>query len=119
MIQELTFIKFMSSSQESTGPDRNWPFDQPPNCAVFTLRSIVFDGQPILHVSHDLDDHGWQFLGGGDAEYEDAAIVSFSEILTRDPTLYELADLRPGWHAWRSTVESKWQRAVRPAEWET
>ena len=106
----------MSSSLENFDADRNWPFDQPPNLAVITLRSIVFEGQPILHVTHDLDDHGWQFLGLGDAEYEDAAVVSFSEILKRDPTLYELADLPPGWHAWRSNAEFQWQRAVQPAE---
>jgi hypothetical protein len=41
-------------------PPPTWPFDQPPNCAVLTLRSIVFGGAPILYVSHDADDHGWQ-----------------------------------------------------------
>jgi hypothetical protein len=38
--------------------DVDWPFDQPRDCAVFTLRSIVFDGEPILYVSHDADDDG-------------------------------------------------------------
>jgi len=42
----------------------DWPFDQLPNCAVITLRRIVFGSAPILHVTHDRDDHGWQFLDG-------------------------------------------------------
>ena len=49
-----------------------WPWDQPPNCAVVTLRAIVENGAPILHVTHDLDDHGWQFLDGRDVKMEDA-----------------------------------------------
>ncbi|MDB5321103.1 MAG: hypothetical protein JWN40_2734, partial [Phycisphaerales bacterium] len=56
----------------------DWPFDQPRNCAVITLRSIVFGGAPILHVSHDADDRGWQFIGGGDAEESDAAVVALA-----------------------------------------
>jgi hypothetical protein len=39
------------------------------------LRSIVFAGAPILHVTHDEDDHGWQFLGMEDARENDACIV--------------------------------------------
>ena len=41
----------------------DWPFDQRPDCAVISLREIVFESAPILHVTHDSDDHGWQFLG--------------------------------------------------------
>lgn len=92
-----------------------WPFDQPPNCAVITLRSIILGGNPICHVTHDLDDHGWQFLGVGDANLDDAAVVSLSEIVNRDPSLLELADLPPGWHAWRDTIDSKWHRAPNSA----
>ena len=43
-----------------------WFWDQPPNCAVITLRQIIEDGAPVLLVTHDLDDHGWQFLSGQD-----------------------------------------------------
>ncbi len=88
----------------------DWPFDQEPTCAVITLRSIVFDGAPILHVCHDMDDHGWQFLGDGDADESDAAIVGLGEIVRLDPSVLEVADIEPGWHAWRSSKESPWQR---------
>lgn len=95
--------------------DTDWPYDQPPNCAVITLRSIVFGGAPILHVTHDEDDHGWQFLGAGDANPEDAAVVSLDGIVSLDASVLEVADMPPGWHAWRRSRTSPWQRARQAA----
>ena len=97
----------------STMANAPWPFDQLPDCAVITLRSIVFGGEPILHVTHDEDDHGWQFLGAGDAEESDAAVVGLGEIVELDPSVLEVADIAPGWHAWRRSQSSAWQRARR------
>jgi hypothetical protein len=91
----------------------DWPFDQPRDCAVFTLRSIVFDGQPILYVSHDADDHGWQFLDGESVDLSQAAVVGLGEIVGRDPGLLELADLPPGWIATRVARGSPWRRERR------
>jgi hypothetical protein len=96
--------------QKTTTPD-DWPFDQPRNCAAVTLRSIVFDGAPILHVTHDADDHGWQFLGREDADAARAAVVSLSEIVKVDPSVLAVADVPPGWHAWRHSKGSPWQRS--------
>ena len=89
----------------------HWPFDQPRNAASITLRSIVFAGAPILHVTHDEDDHGWQFLGLGDPCEDDACVVALQQIVAKDPSVLELADLPPGWHAWRGSRDSPWQRA--------
>jgi hypothetical protein len=97
----------------STMTNADWPFDQPPDCAVITLRSIVFGGGPILHVTHDEDDHGWQFLGAGDADEKDAAVVGLKEIVQLDPSVLEVADMPPGWHAWRASKSSPWERARR------
>ena len=88
----------------------DWPFDQPPNCAVITLRRIVFGSAPILHVTHDSDDHGWQFLGLEDAQEKEASVVCLSTILSLDPSIREVADLEPGWHAWRHAVGAPWKR---------
>ena len=87
-----------------------WKFDQPPNCAVFTLRSIVKGGAPVLHVTHDAEDHGWQFLGGDTPSETDAMIVGLAEMLDIDPTLETLADLPVSWHAWREHVGDTWTR---------
>lgn len=85
-----------------------WPFDQPPNCAVITLRRIV-DGGPILFVSHDKDDDGWQFLDGESAEMDEALVVSLKSMLDRDPTLRDLADLPVGWIARRQSRSDPWR----------
>jgi hypothetical protein len=89
----------------------SWPFDQPPNCAVITLRRIV-DGGPILFVSHDKDDDGWQFLDGESAGVDEALLVSLKSMLNRDPTLGELADLPAGWTATRESVDHPWRRST-------
>ena len=88
----------------------NWPFDQPPDCAVITLRPIIFDGAPILHVTHDSDNHGWQFLGWENANVEQGAVVDLACIVKLDPTVLEIADLPPGRHAWRQSSLSPWER---------
>ena len=43
----------------------DWPFDDPQNVAVVTTREITEENAPILLVSHDEEDGGWQFLPGG------------------------------------------------------
>src|SRR5947208_3840827 len=90
-----------------------WPFEQPRNCAVITLRQIMERTEPILHVTHDSDDHGWQFLGGGDARKEDAAVIALEEAVRLDPSVLQLADLPPGWLAWRDSVDCAWEREAR------
>lgn len=86
----------------------DWKFDQPPNCVAITLKAIVFEGQPILHVVHDQEDHGWQFLGLEDAVEEDLAVVAMSEIVEIDPTVQEIAHIKPGCRAWRKDQQSEW-----------
>jgi len=87
-----------------------WPWDQTPDTAVFTKREIVENGAPILHVSHDLDDHGWQFLGLEDAKLDNAVLVCLHSIPELDPSVIELANLLPGWHAWRRSKSEPWTR---------
>jgi hypothetical protein len=96
--------------------DADWPFDQPPRTAVITLRPIVFEGAPILHVAHDEDDHGWQFLGWEDADVDQAAVVALEEIVKLDSSVLEVADLPPGWRAWRRSKSAPWTRERRPAD---
>ena len=45
--------------------DEGWPFDDSPNVAVITTRQVTEDNAPILLVSHDEEDGGWQFLRAG------------------------------------------------------
>lgn len=88
-----------------------WPFRSPPDEAVITLKSILNEGKPILLVSHDKEDGGWQFLdGSAEPREEDAMVVSLHLMTRHDPSILELADLPEGWQAWRQSSASEWVR---------
>ena len=91
----------------------DWPFDDPENVATMTVRQITHGGQPILLVSHDADDGMWQFLTGGPVEMADAMVVSLREVYRIDPSIAGVADLPPGWQAWRSAAGQPWQRRMK------
>ncbi len=88
-----------------------WPFDQAKNCATFTTTHVMRDGHDIVYVFHDAEDHGWQFHWKGEKSMSDAMLVALSEIVDRDPTVVEVADLPPGWKAWREKCGAPWQRS--------
>ena len=90
----------------------DWPFEDPENVAVMTVRQIIDDGRPILRVSHDVDDGMWQFLTGGTVRMDDALVVSLRSVYRLDPSIGELADLPLGWTAERSAPEVPWERRV-------
>tara|TARA_R110002049_G_scaffold256352_2_gene431804 strand:- start:351 stop:680 length:330 start_codon:yes stop_codon:yes gene_type:complete len=86
-----------------------WPFDQPPDCAVVTTTQIMRKGEPIVHVSHDEEDHGWQFHWAGEKKMAEMLLVSLKTVIFHDPTIVEVADLPPGWRASRSAVGGPWK----------
>ena len=86
-----------------------WLFDQPPDTATLVSKSIVYEGHPILFVAHDDDDHGWQFLDGLNPPSE-FVHVCMSHPVNSDPSVLELADLPPGWCAWRDSLDAPWSR---------
>jgi len=71
----------------------DWPFADPRNVAVVTVKNIMNGVAPILRVTHDLDDGAWQFLEWVTPDIDDAAIMSLEEITISDPTILELVDL--------------------------
>lgn len=91
----------------------DWPFDDTPNTACITTVHVMEGRRPILLVTHDGDDGGFQFLCGTTNNSDDARVVGLSTILNLDPSVAEVADLPPGWRAWREDVGSPWQRAPR------
>lgn len=69
------------------------------------------EGKAVIQfVSHDEDDHGWQFLDNDTIEPEQAALVCLSHVLEIDPTVVEVADLEPGWIATRLKIGDPWVR---------
>ena len=91
-----------------------WPFEDPPNVAVFTTTAVVKDRKPILRVTHDDDDGAWQFHTGQSVDSSEAMIVALREIVKLDPSIASLADLPYGWIATRESVASEWKRSPHP-----
>jgi hypothetical protein len=70
--------------------------------------------EPILLVSHDGEDHGWQFIGRSDVSMADAMLVALEAVVKVDPTVLEVADLEPGSQALREVVGGPWTRRLHP-----
>jgi hypothetical protein len=87
-----------------------WPFGDTPNTAVFTTRDIIEESKPILLVRHDQDDGAWEFHTRKKSHDSEARIVALDEIVVRDPSILELADLPLGWSAIRDSITSPWKR---------
>ena len=86
-----------------------WSFKEPRNTAVFTTKSIVLHGIPILEVYHDEDDGSWQLHDGNTVENQDAMIVALDEIVDIDKNVKELSDLHIGWKAVRKNKNEPWK----------
>lgn len=93
---------------------QEWPFDSPENTGAISCRHILEGSRPILYVTHDEDDGGWQFLCGEAHELEDARVVCLGCMVSADRSLAELADLPLGRCASRDTGSSSWVRALNP-----
>ena len=94
--------------------NQDWPFADPQNVAVFTVRPIMEKRSPILRVYHDEEDGGWQFLEWGTPEQADFLLVALKNVVAIDASLRELADLPLGWRAWRKNKDAPWQREPSP-----
>jgi len=70
------------------------PFDARENL-VITTRQVMNEGWPILVVTHDLDDEGWQFVNGhGDTDdAKNGMLVHPEHLVQHDPSVISLADL--------------------------
>lgn len=86
----------------------SWPFDQLRNCVVIVAPEVFSRDEPILPVTHDVDDHGWQFAGLTDSGPEKARVMSLAEVVETDSPLFELCKLPVGWHARRRSVKGPW-----------
>jgi hypothetical protein len=100
-------------SDDLADPERAIAWDQAPNVAALTLRSIL-EGAPILYVYHDADDDGWQFLDGEPPDINAGRVIGMSEVLRLDPSLRDVADLPPSWMASRERVGGAWSHGTNP-----
>jgi hypothetical protein len=90
-----------------------WPFADPENVAVLTLRDITEGKTHVLLVRHEEENGGWLFVDARDTIHSaDTVMVSLKHVFELDPSVGELADLPCGWGAWRDAPDQPWQRAA-------
>lgn len=84
-------------------------FSDPKNTACIACNHVVYKRFPILHVSHDEEDGGWQFLCGVNSHTTgDAVVLLLEEAAEIDPSLNSIAYLEQGFEAKRETVNGNW-----------
>jgi hypothetical protein len=89
----------------------DWPFADAPDVCSVTVRQVIQGSEPILLVVHDAENGDWQFLTGGDFHVADGMLVALSNMVRRDSSIAELADLPLGWQVWRASLAGPWQRS--------
>ncbi len=99
------------------GTNSHWPYEDPPNLAVFTTACVMRRNNPIHLVTHD-EDGSWQFhcIHGGQPHLDEAMIVALEEIVQFDPSVILTAGLPRGWRAYRETPKSEWVWEPRPRD---
>ncbi|MBA9076217.1 immunity protein Imm33 domain-containing protein [Rufibacter quisquiliarum] len=99
---------FFSDKKSSTSPQK--AFKESNDTAVFTTKFVLDDKKEITYVTHESDDGAWQFFS--DDEFMDfekvAKVVGLGEIIERDRTVLELADMPIGHYAYRKNISDKW-----------
>lgn len=95
---------------ESEQFNQPWPFSDPPRAVVFASKKIFEHNGWIQAVTHNPVDGAWQFHPQGGTAESEAQAVSLKTITQIDPSVLSLADLPPGWCAWRNSREGEWNR---------
>jgi hypothetical protein len=90
-----------------------WPFDQGPRTATLTTRQVLDGTEPIRSVVHYDDDHSWAFTCGTTNNTADLRLVGMEEVLKIDDALRSIANLEPGWTAWRKNLGEPWELTRR------
>ena len=93
----------------------HWPFDDPVDTAAFCTEGVAQRRLPALQVTHDIDGD-WQFLDASSDDPGQPVIACLGCVLEHDPTLAQIADLPPGWSAWRDEAGGEWERWEREYE---
>ncbi len=93
-------------------------FNEKNNLAVFTCTHVMRQGEPILYVSHDENDGGWQFLCGKSGHKGDEAmIVALEEIIMFDESVTEVADIPEGIFVERKSIKDTWMTKPKSGKW--
>jgi hypothetical protein len=83
-------------------------FQDKPDMAVFTTKSVYNKEEDISYVFHHEEDGAWEFIGNSIYTEMDYIILSLREIIELDITILEIADLPLGYEAYREKKNLPW-----------
>lgn len=88
----------------------NKQFVEANDTAVFTTKFVVLDNKDITIVNHHKEDGAWEFFSNDHFEnfYEVAMVVGLEQMIKRDDTILDVADLPVGYTAHRKFKGDKW-----------
>lgn len=74
---------------------------------VITSKDVMIKGNPIVYVSHH-EDGSWEFWGKELVDESQIMLVSLEQIINRDKSILELADLPVESSAYKESSEKEW-----------
>ena len=88
---------------------RSKKFTEPLTTNVYSSSQVILEKQPIHFVFHELNGE-WFFMGMDKiSNYEEVKqSVPLKTIIAYDKSVLEIADLQPGYQAWRGKRGDKW-----------
>ena len=93
-----------------------WPFVDLPSTVAVTSSDITNCDNPILYVSHEIDEDGdvtWQFhYDENNFDFSRALLVRLDTILSPDLTIASVSSLPIGYSAKRCQIGGDW--TIRP-----
>lgn len=104
----LNFVKMLCGRGEAR---KQWPFDRPAKTPAITTRQVLERKEEIHVAVHYADDGTWAFLCGTTDAKDDGRVITLADAVKLDETLASIADLPPGWKAWRESRTAAWQRS--------
>ncbi len=88
----------------------DWPFVDGPRTACFTSAAVLERGHPVCLVFRDDEDGSFSFLPweGAPEDTGEARLIALENALALDASIAEVADLAPGWVAFRKGPGQPW-----------
>src|SRR5688572_28198052 len=85
-------------------------FKEPGNTVVYSTIHVMKEDSLITLVSHELDGD-WQFIGNEPIQdfSKIGMLVALNEVLKKDKSLFELANMERGYQATRQRKNERWR----------
>ncbi|MGE5458399.1 MAG: DUF2185 domain-containing protein [Methanococcaceae archaeon] len=95
--------------KRKTNENSNYKFRDPENSACIICDHVLNKERPVLYVTYDLEDGGWQFMcGQEDHDESSGKVISLKEVTEIDNSINDLYEMPSGIGAERKSVQEKW-----------